>query len=74
MDFRGEEIQSVRKIKRSSSYFLAVDIPRNKLGNPKKYQFKEGTKTVDGFDKNLETIVIYFFCARAVLADKEFLS
>ena len=74
MDFRDKEIQSERTIKGSSSYFLAVDIPRNEMGDTKKYRFKEGTETVDGLDVNLETIGKYFLYVRAVIADKVFLS
>ena len=44
------------------------------MGNSRKYQLKEGTETVDGFDENLETIGIYFLYVRAVIADKVFLS
>ena len=70
MDFRDKEIQSERTVK--GPYFLAADIPRNEMGNTKRYQFKEGTETVNGFDMNLETIGIYFLYVRAVTTDKVF--
>ena len=68
------ENQSERKVKGSSSYFLAANIPRNEMGNRKRFQFKEGIETVDGFNVKLKTIETYYLYVRATITGKVFFS
>ena len=66
------ENQSERKVKGSSSYFLAANIPRNEMSNRKRFQFKEGIETVDGFNVKLKTIETYYLYVRATITGKVF--